>query len=82
MPQPGLTVTRAGRSVRFEGEGDGRMSLESESLMTLLIPGDNLQNDAPIAAGHPGVTFMGSAPNDATAPPSAPPFSGQGHRLG
>ena len=51
----GLTVTRAGRSVRMTGEAGHRLSLAMDDLSTLLMPGDILQNDDHIAAGHPGV---------------------------
>ena len=73
----GLTVTRAGRSVRMICEAGNRLSLATNDLSVLLMPGDNLQNDDQIAAGHPGVTYLGNAP-----PQQSRPFSGQGNRLG
>ena len=59
-------------------EADHRLSLASDDLSVLLMPGDTLQNDDQIADGHPGYTYLGSTPPQQQPPPS---FAGQGHRL-
>ena len=76
----GLTVTRAGRSVRMTGEAGHRLSLAMDDLPTLLMPGDILQNDDQIAAGHPGVEYLGNA-GKGKGKGSPQPFTGQGNRL-
>ena len=77
----GLTVTRAGRSVRMTGEAGHRLSLAMDDLSTLLMPGDILQNDDHIAAGHPGVEYLGNE-GKGKGKGSPQPFTGQGNRLG
>ena len=76
----GLTVTRAGRGVRMTGEAGHRLSLAMDDLSTLLMPGDILQNDDHIAAGHPGVEYLG---NEGKGKGKGPPHAvtGEGHRL-
>ena len=76
----GLTVTRAGRSVRMTGEAGDRLSLAINDLHTLLMPGDILQNDDQITAGHPGVEYLGYA-GKGKGKGSPQPFTGQGNRL-
>ena len=77
----GLTVTRAGRSVRVTGEAGNRLSFAMDDLPTLLMPGDILQNDDQIAAGHPGVEYLGNE-SKGMGKGSPQPFTGQGNRLG
>ena len=77
----GLTVTRAGRGVRMTGEAGDRLSLATDDLPTLLMPGDILQNDDQITAGHPGVTYLGYA-GKGKGKGSPQPFTGQSNRLG
>ena len=52
-----------------------------DDLSTLLMPGDILQNDDRIAAGHPGMKYLGNG-GTMTPPPQPRPFSGEGRRLG
>ena len=77
----GLTVTRAGRGVRMTGEAGHRLSLAMDDLSTLLMPGGILHNDDHIAAGHPGVEYLGNE-GKGKGKGSPQPFSGQGNRLG
>ena len=77
----GLTVTRAGRGVQMTGEAGHRLSLAMDDLSTLLMPGDILQNDDHIAAGHPGVEYLGNE-GKGKGKGSPQPFTGQGNRLG
>ena len=77
----GLTVTRAGRGVRMTGEAGQRLSLAMDDLSTLLMPGDILQSDDQIAAGHPGVEYLGNE-GKGKGKGSPQPFTGQGNRLG
>ena len=81
MTWPGLTVTRAGRGVRMTGEAGHRLSLAIDDLSILLMPGDILQNDDHIAAGHPGVEYLGNE-GKGKGKGSPQPFTGQGNRLG
>ena len=77
----GLTITRAGRGVRMTGEAGHRLSLAMDDLSTLLMPGDILQNDDQIAAGHPGVEYLGNE-GKGKGKSSPQPFTGPGNRLG
>ena len=61
-------------------EADNRLSLASDDLSVLLMPGDILQNDDQVAAGHPGVEYLGNE-GKGKGKGSPQPFTGQGHRL-
>ena len=63
------------------GEAGHRLSLAMDDLSTLLMPGDILQNDDHIAAGHPGVEYLGNE-GKGKGKGSPQPFTGQGNRLG
>ena len=64
------------------GEAGHRLSLAMDDLPTLLMPGDILQNDDHIAAGHPGMEYLGPSETKGKGKGPPRPFGGQGHRLG